>query len=147
MTARNRELRRRDLYGHASHLQAVQKAKSVKPVDVAKAMSGGTFDTILGRFPIRAEDHQMVGPNFFGYIGEQDGMLRPIITITIPADVATPPPTGQEYEQSVSMVPAAIRCGRRPSRYKRKQIVRYHEIILDAAAAAGRFIHNPDHQE
>ena len=74
--------------------QAVQKAKSVKPVDVAKAMSGGTFDTILGRFPIRAEDHQMVGPNFFGYIGEQDGMLRPIITITIPADVATPPPTG-----------------------------------------------------
>lgn len=74
--------------------QAVEKAKSVKPVDVAKAMSGGTFDTILGRYPIRAEDHQMVGPNYFGYIGEQGGTLRPIITITIPADVATPPPSG-----------------------------------------------------
>jgi branched-chain amino acid transport system substrate-binding protein len=74
--------------------QAVEKAKSVKPVDLAKVMSGGTFDTILGRFQIRAEDHQMVGPNYFGYIGEQGGRLRPIITITIPADVATPPPTG-----------------------------------------------------
>jgi branched-chain amino acid transport system substrate-binding protein len=74
--------------------QAVERAKSVKPVDIAKVMSGGTFDTILGRFPIRAEDHQMVGPNFFGYIGEQGGKLRPIIATTIPADVATPPPTG-----------------------------------------------------
>ena len=41
--------------------QAVQKAKSVKPVDVAKAMSGGTFDTILGRFPIRAEGDRRIG--------------------------------------------------------------------------------------
>lgn len=74
--------------------QAVERAKSVKPMDVAKAMHGGTFDTILGKLKIRAEDHQIVAPNFFGYIGERDGKLRPIITETISAETATPAPTG-----------------------------------------------------
>jgi branched-chain amino acid transport system substrate-binding protein len=74
--------------------QAVEKAKSVKSVDVARALRGGTFDTILGRVTLRAEDHQMVLPNYFGYVGELGGKLRPIITETIPANVATTPPTG-----------------------------------------------------
>lgn len=74
--------------------QAVERAKSVKPVDIAKAMKGGTFDTILGQLTIRAEDNQIIAPNYFGYIGEQGGRLRPIITETIPAAVATPAPTG-----------------------------------------------------
>jgi branched-chain amino acid transport system substrate-binding protein len=81
--------------------QAVEQAKSVKPVDVARVMSGGTFDTIIGRFSIRAADPQMVAPNFFGYIGEQGGKLRPIITLTIPADVATPAPTGSCHMGSI----------------------------------------------
>jgi branched-chain amino acid transport system substrate-binding protein len=75
-------------------LQAVERAKSVAPLDVAKAMGGGTFDTILGRLKIRAEDHQIVAPNYFGYIGEQGSKLRPIITMAIPAEQATPAPTG-----------------------------------------------------
>ena len=74
--------------------QAVEKAKSVKSLDVAKALRGGAFDTILGKVTLRAEDHQMILPNYFGYIGEQGGKLRPIITETIAADVATAPPTG-----------------------------------------------------
>ncbi len=74
--------------------QAVEKARSVKPVDVAKALRGGTFETILGKVTLRAEDNQMILPNYFGYIGEQGGKLRPIITETIPADVATTPPSG-----------------------------------------------------
>lgn len=74
--------------------QAVKKAGSVKPGDVAKAMSGGTFDTILGKQLMRAEDHQLVGPNYFGYVGEAGGKLKPIITMTVPADVATPLPDG-----------------------------------------------------
>ena len=74
--------------------QAVEKAKSVKPVDVAKALRGGTFETVLGKVTLRAEDNQMILPNYFGYIGEQGGQLRPIITETIPASVATTPPTG-----------------------------------------------------
>jgi hypothetical protein len=36
----------------------------------------------------------MIGPNYFGYIGEQGGTLRRIITVTTPTDVAAPPPTG-----------------------------------------------------
>jgi len=74
--------------------QAIERAKSVKPADLAIVMSGGSFDTILGKLTIRAADHQIMAPNYFGYIGEQDGKLRPIITMTIPADIATPPPTG-----------------------------------------------------
>jgi len=66
----------------------------VKPLDVAKALRGGTFDTILGKVTLRAEDNQMILPNYFGYIGEQGGKLRPIITETIAANVATTPPTG-----------------------------------------------------
>ena len=74
--------------------QAVERAKSTKPLEVAKVMNGGTFDTILGRLTIRAEDHQLIAPNYFGYIGEQGGKLRPIITMTISAEAATPAPTG-----------------------------------------------------
>ena len=74
--------------------QAIERAKSVKPADLAIVMSGGSFDTILGKLTIRAADHQIMAPNYFGYIGDQDGKLRPIITMTIPADIATPPPTG-----------------------------------------------------
>lgn len=74
--------------------QAVEKAKSVNPVDVAKALRGGTFETVLGKVTLRAEDNQMILPNYFGYIGEQGGQLRPIITETIPASVATTPPSG-----------------------------------------------------
>ncbi|MBI2319549.1 MAG: ABC transporter substrate-binding protein [Betaproteobacteria bacterium] len=71
-------------------LQAIAKAKSDKPVDLVKAMEGGVFDTILGKLKMRAEDHQLVAPNHFGYIGEQGGKLRPIITMKMPADEATP---------------------------------------------------------
>lgn len=72
-------------------LQAVAKANSVKPADVAKAMEGTTFDTILGKQLMRKEDHQLVGPNFFGHVAEQDGKLKPVITMSVPAETATPP--------------------------------------------------------
>lgn len=74
--------------------QAVKKAGSVKPADVAKALSGGTFETILGTQQMRKEDHQLVGPNFFGVVKEYEGKLRPVITMTVPAAEATPAPDG-----------------------------------------------------
>jgi branched-chain amino acid transport system substrate-binding protein len=74
--------------------QAVKKAGSVKPADVAKAMAGGTFETILGTQTMRKDDHQLIGPNYFGQVGVADGVLRPVISMTIPADVATPKPDG-----------------------------------------------------
>lgn len=72
--------------------QAVQKANSVKPADVAKALSGGTFETIVGRQTMRKEDHQLTGPNFFGQVRMHEGKLRPVITMSVPASEATPPP-------------------------------------------------------
>lgn len=74
--------------------QAIAKAKSVKPADVANALAGGTFQTILGTQLMRKEDHQMVAPNFFGVVEESGGKMRPVIKLTVPAETATPAPDG-----------------------------------------------------
>lgn len=69
--------------------QAVKAANSVKPADVAKALAGRTFDTIMGKLTIRAEDHQLLKPNYFGIVEAVDGTLRPVIKTTVSAaDVA-----------------------------------------------------------
>ncbi|MDO8878221.1 MAG: ABC transporter substrate-binding protein [Pseudolabrys sp.] len=69
--------------------QAVKAAKSVKADDVAKALSGGEFDTVFGKLKIRAEDHQLLKPNYFGVVEPVDGVLRPVVKTTVSAaDVA-----------------------------------------------------------
>jgi branched-chain amino acid transport system substrate-binding protein len=69
--------------------QAVKKANSVKADDVAKALSGGEFDTVFGKLKIRAEDHQLLKPNYFGVVEPVDGVLRPVVKTTVSAaDVA-----------------------------------------------------------
>lgn len=69
--------------------QAVASAKSVKPDDVAKALAGHEFDTIFGKLKIRAEDHQLLKPNYFGVVEPVDGVLRPVVKTTVSAaDVA-----------------------------------------------------------
>lgn len=73
--------------------QAVERANSVKALDVARVMRGGTFDTILGRLAIRPQDHQLALPNYIGYIGERGGRLRPIIASTIATEQANPAPS------------------------------------------------------
>ena len=74
--------------------QAVKKAGSVKPADVAKAMEGTTFSTLFGDALMRKEDHQLLMPNYFGYVGEVNGAMRPIIDMTVPANVVFAPPNG-----------------------------------------------------
>lgn len=69
--------------------QAVKAANSVKPADVAKAMTGRSFDTIMGKLTVRAEDHQLLKPNYFGVVEPVDGVLRPVVKTTVSAaDVA-----------------------------------------------------------
>jgi branched-chain amino acid transport system substrate-binding protein len=69
--------------------QAVKAANSVKPDDVAKALSGREFDTILGKLVMRADDHQLLKPNYFGVVEDVDGTLRPVVKMTVKgADVA-----------------------------------------------------------
>jgi branched-chain amino acid transport system substrate-binding protein len=70
--------------------QAVAAAKSVKPADVAKAMSGHEFDTIMGRLKVRAEDRQLLKPNYFGVVEPVNGVLRPVIKTTVSADDVAP---------------------------------------------------------
>jgi branched-chain amino acid transport system substrate-binding protein len=70
--------------------QAVAAAKSVKPDDVAKAMSGREFDTIMGKLKLRAEDRQLLKPNYFGVVEPVDGVLRPVIKTTVSADDVAP---------------------------------------------------------
>lgn len=73
--------------------QAVAAAKSVKPDDIAKAMSGREFDTIMGKLKIRAEDRQLLKPNYFGIVEPVDGVLRPVIKTTVSAADVAPPVT------------------------------------------------------
>lgn len=73
---------------------AVKKAGSVKPGDVAKAMEGTTFDTVYGPAVMRKEDHQLVMPNYFGQIQDVGGKLKPVATMSIPPEQATPAPDG-----------------------------------------------------
>lgn len=74
--------------------QTVQKAGSIKPADVAKALEGATFETVYGSNLMRKEDHQLVVPNFFGQVRMVDGVLKPAITMSVPAEQATPRPDG-----------------------------------------------------
>lgn len=74
--------------------QAVQRAGSIRPADLVKALEGGTFETVYGSSLMRKEDHQLVMPNFFGQVAMVDGVLKPAITMAVPADQATPKPDG-----------------------------------------------------
>lgn len=80
--------------GMQAIFSAAEQARSVKPIDIARALHGGSVETVFGRVTIRAEDHQMVLPNYFGYVGEQGGKLKNIVAFALPANQATPPSDG-----------------------------------------------------
>lgn len=56
----------------------VSKAGSVKPADVSKALRGAMVDTIYGMVKMRAEDNQLVLPNYVARVKKVDGVLRPV---------------------------------------------------------------------
>lgn len=72
--------------------EGVRKAKSAKPGDVAAALKGASIDTIYGQVTMRAEDNQLVLPNFVARVKQNDGTLRPVIEQIFPARL-TPPPS------------------------------------------------------
>lgn len=59
--------------------EGVKKAGSVKPADISKALRGAQLDTIYGSVTMRAQDNQMVLPNYVGRVKTVDGVLRPVI--------------------------------------------------------------------
>jgi len=72
----------------------VTKAGSIEPRKVTKALEGLQYDTIYGPATMRAEDHQLVIPDYIGQVKEDKGVLRPVITHTFPASLV-PPPSGE----------------------------------------------------
>jgi len=59
--------------------QGVQKAGSAKPADVSKALRGAEVDTLYGKLTLRAQDNQLMLPNFVGRAKVVDGVLRPVV--------------------------------------------------------------------
>ncbi|WP_367846904.1 ABC transporter substrate-binding protein [Rhodoferax sp. WC2427] len=59
--------------------EGVKKAGSVKPGDVSKALRGAQIDSIYGDVTMRAQDNQLVLPNYVGRAKVADGVLRAVI--------------------------------------------------------------------
>lgn len=57
----------------------VQKAGTVKPALVAEALRGLSFDSIYGPVTMRAEDNQLVVPNYVGQVKKVGNTLRPVV--------------------------------------------------------------------
>ncbi|MBI5907161.1 MAG: ABC transporter substrate-binding protein [Burkholderiales bacterium] len=74
--------------------EGVKKAGSVKPADVSKALRGAQLDTIYGSVTMRAQDNQMVLPNYVGRVKTVDGVLRPVIE--------------QRFESSLTPAPSPL---------------------------------------
>lgn len=69
----------------------VKAAKSVKPTAVAKALSGATVDTVFGPAKIRAEDHQMLLPNYIGQVKKIGNEYRPVVMQAFDQSIIPPP--------------------------------------------------------
>ncbi|MDI1239988.1 MAG: ABC transporter substrate-binding protein [Polaromonas sp.] len=70
----------------------VKKAGSVKPEDVAKALRGATVESLYGPALMRAQDNQLVLPNYAGRVKRVEGVLRPVVEQRFGAAL-TPPPS------------------------------------------------------
>lgn len=73
---------------------AVEKAHSVEPGTVAKALSDISFDVpFYGNVTMRAADHQLMLPNYIGRVARVDGELKPVVEVTVDAAHAIAPPS------------------------------------------------------
>jgi branched-chain amino acid transport system substrate-binding protein len=73
---------------------AVEKAHSIEPGAVAKALSDISFDVpFYGDVTMRAADHQLMLPNYIGRVARVDGELKPVVEVTVDAAHAIAPPS------------------------------------------------------
>lgn len=72
-------------------LDGIRLAKSVRPLEVSKALSGAKLESIFGPVTIRAEDHQALIPNFVGRVKIVGGELRPTIEEVFPPSTIPAP--------------------------------------------------------
>ena len=73
---------------------AIAKAGSDEPGKVATAMEGLSIDTpMYGKMTMRAEDHQLMMPNYIGKVARVAGELKPVIELAVDAAKAMPAPS------------------------------------------------------
>lgn len=72
--------------------EGVKLAKSAKPGDVTKALSGKTVETLFGPSLVRAADNQMVLANYVGRAKMVDGQLRAPVEQVFAASLTPPAP-------------------------------------------------------
>jgi len=92
---------------HSSHRAAlglfngVKKAGSTDTAAVIAALEGLTYDTAMGPYHIRKEDHQGLGTAYIAKVGVKDEAPGYGITDAVvlnEADVAEPPTPGKKFE-------------------------------------------------
>lgn len=76
-------------------IQALDKTKSDEVDALVAALEGGTFTTVKGEQTMRAEDHQMMSPNYFARVENVGGVPQLAISDSFAADKATPALDGQ----------------------------------------------------
>ena len=70
--------------------QGVTLANSVEPAAVTKALRGAEVETLYGKATVRAEDNQLLIPNYMAQAKVADGVLRPVIERAYPASLIPP---------------------------------------------------------
>lgn len=75
---------------------AIAKAGTDDPGNVAKAMEGLSIDTpMYGKVTLRAQDHQLMMPNYIGKVAKVDGELKPVVELSVDATEAMPAPSAK----------------------------------------------------
>ena len=72
---------------------AVKATGSTDPKKLAAYLPGKTFETLKGPATFRAEDNQLISPNYFGAIDLNRGAYRPVVSTTIAGAQVAPPVT------------------------------------------------------
>lgn len=75
-------------------LAAVEKANSIEPEAVAKALKTVSVDVpFYGKLTMRGADNQLLLPNYIGRVARVDGELKPVIEVSLDAQQASAPPS------------------------------------------------------
>ncbi|MFA5664428.1 ABC transporter substrate-binding protein [Castellaniella sp.] len=70
--------------------QGVELAGSTEPEDVTKALRGAEVETLYGKATIRAEDNQLLIPNYVARVKKDGDALRPVIEEVYPVSINPP---------------------------------------------------------
>lgn len=71
-------------------VNAIEQAGTTDTQEVIQSMESLMFNSILGEVTVRAEDHQLLHPNYMGKVVEKDGEVTVEITYTSSPEEANP---------------------------------------------------------